>query len=135
MNAYLIDPEAKTITLVDYAEPEESLDAMYKLLGCDTVTVIYLDDKGTVAFVDDDGLLKNPQHFWRWSPYGQDAQSFADKALVLGTDLSPEAEGNTIGVDLTEYPLAKIQALVSFKHRSELTEREFAPFMHFIQLN
>ena len=51
----LINPRERTITEVVVEEP--TLQSLYKLTGCDCVTIAHLDD-GHTAWVDDEGLFK-----------------------------------------------------------------------------
>lgn len=125
LTAILIDATNRTVTAVDY---DDTLEHMYKLIGCDLIDTVYLDDKGTVAFVDDEGLLKDPDDFWLWKPFGEHAQAFAGNALVLGTG----REGETISASMTaDY----VRERVEFKRKDDLRREQFAPHMQFIPLN
>ena len=52
MKAILIDAVEKTVSEVNY---ENTLEHAYRLLRCDLVDVVHVDDD--VMFVDDEGLL------------------------------------------------------------------------------
>ena len=56
MKALLIDPFTQTTLDV---ECDGSLEDMYKLLGCDTVEPVALDDLHTI-WIDENGLAANP---------------------------------------------------------------------------
>lgn len=90
MRAILIDPEAKTITEVDY---DGNYKSIYKLIGCQTFTVVGINDNESI-FVDDEGLLNNPEFFFMWRGYHQ---PLAGKGLILGVD----DEGESVETKLT----------------------------------
>ena len=54
IRAIIIKPEQRSIT-EEMIEP--SLENLYKIIGCDTITIAYLAN-GDLAVVDDNGLLK-----------------------------------------------------------------------------
>ncbi len=81
MRAILIDPEAKTVTEVDYIG--KSYRDIYDMIDCETFTVVGIEHDDAI-YVDDEGLLKDdPQFFFTYRGY---AQPLAGKGLVLGTD-------------------------------------------------
>ena len=58
MRAIKIDPVAKTITEIELAKnPNETLQELYELIGCDLVELIQLD-RGIIMVVDEEGKLK-----------------------------------------------------------------------------
>lgn len=79
MNAYLIDPFARTVTAVEHNGDYQEI---YKFIGASTFDIARLND-GDGIFVDDDGLSKHDQAFFLHKGYGQ---PLAGKALVLGCD-------------------------------------------------
>ena len=79
MKAFLIDPEKRTITEVDYDGHHKSI---YKLIGADLFDTVRLSGSD-VIFVDDEGLMKNPQHFFKLDGL---TSPLAGKGLVLGTN-------------------------------------------------
>lgn len=79
MRAILIDPIAKTVTEVDYGGKYTDI---YKLIDCDTFTVVGIENDDAI-YVDDEGLLKDdPKYYFLYQGY---AQPLAGKGLVLGT--------------------------------------------------
>lgn len=76
MRAILIDPEAKTITEVDY---NGKLEDIYRLTRCDCVDLVRIGHH--VIYVDDEGLLKSGQSFFKLSNYDQ---PLAGCGLVVG---------------------------------------------------
>ena len=62
MKAYLINSETKTVTPVDYNGDYKTI---YTLIGCELFDIVYaqVDEHKLNIFVDDEGLLNNPQHF------------------------------------------------------------------------
>ena len=57
MQAYLIDPFARTVEPVDYSGDYRDI---YKLIGnhCSAFTAVFLWHPGDAVFVDDEGLFK-----------------------------------------------------------------------------
>jgi hypothetical protein len=92
MQGILIDPFTKTVSEVSY---NGNYKEIYKLTGCSTFTVIELDANGETLFIDDNGLLENPEHFFKWEGY---EQPLAGKGLILGTD----SEGESVGTKFTK---------------------------------
>ena len=91
MKALLINSELKTVTPVDY---NGGYTTIYKHIGCDLFDVVYAKvGKHRVSiFVDDEGLLKNPQHFFMLP--GMD-QPIAGNGLVLG---EADEQGETMAL-------------------------------------
>lgn len=89
MKAYLINSETKTITPVDYNGDYKTI---YTLIGCDLFDIVYAESGGhrISVFVDDEGLLNNPQHFFMLDGW---AQPLAGNGLVLG---DADEEGETL---------------------------------------
>ena len=116
MNAYLIDPAARTISLV---ETDFSLQSIYSLLGCSLITSAAGQPNGDMMFASDD--VSDDEHeafrFGSWEIYS--------KALVVGTDatgetISPktpiqvyDAEINWLGVKSFEPNVAVLPFPVS----------------------
>ena len=58
MRAIKIDPVTKTITEIELAQnPNETLQELYDLIGCDLVELIQLD-RGIIMAIDEEGKLK-----------------------------------------------------------------------------
>ena len=89
MKAYLINSETKTITPVDYNGDYKTI---YTHIGCDLFDIVYAESGGhrISVFVDDEGLLNNPQHFFMLEGW---AQPLAGNGLVLG---DADEEGETL---------------------------------------
>jgi hypothetical protein len=89
MKAYLIDSETKTITPVDYNGDYKTI---YTHIGCDLFDIVYAESGGhrISVFVDDEGLLNNPQHFFMLDGW---ADPLAGNGLVLG---DADEEGETL---------------------------------------
>ena len=82
MNAYLINPAARTISVVD---TDFSLQHIYSLLGCSWITTAAGQLNGDIMYVDDN--VSDDKHeafrFGAWEIYS--------KALVVGTDEEGES--------------------------------------------
>lgn len=79
MKAYLIDPEKREITVIDH---DDSLNGIYEAIQAKPIDTVQLNRWRDVAFIDDEGLYRSPQFFWRYQDY---PNPIAGKALVLGT--------------------------------------------------
>ena len=88
--AYLIDPEARTVTEVERGSLD-SLAPVYELLQCQDVEGLYLlNAKGDMLYVDEVGLYKpgNQRFFCRLYP----TQVLVGRALWIGSNLREGAE-------------------------------------------
>ena len=61
----------------------ESISDIRRLIGCDMFTCVTISDRETI-YVDDEGLLKNPQFFFKHSNY---PDPLAGNGLILGFDM------------------------------------------------
>lgn len=91
MQAFLIDPENLLIAAVEYSGNYREI---YKHIGADCFDAARFNDKGDAAFIDDNGLLNNPQWFFQIEGY---PQPLAGKGLVLGCD----QEGESVAPSVT----------------------------------
>ena len=94
MRAILIDPFNESVTEVEHNGDYRNI---YTLLShetqpVDTFTVVSIDDDNDI-FVDDNGLLNNPTHFFMWKGY---TQPLAGKGLILAHDDEGESIGTTL---------------------------------------
>ena len=85
MRAILIDPVERTVSEVEYSGSSKDI---YRLVDCETFTVVGIEHDDAI-FVDDEGLLKDdPRYYFIYR--GHD-QPIAGKGLVLGTDSEGES--------------------------------------------
>lgn len=107
-NAILINPFAKSVTLVPYeyggsykqiSEYISTPEAPNPLFTC-----VGINRAGDSIFVDDEGLYRETQAFFQWEGYAQPLQGFG---LVLGCD----EEGETVPPSMT---VEQVAAKVSF---------------------
>ena len=103
--AILINVVERTVTEIFV----DGLDDMYAAMNVDLVTIATGIDDVNDIFVDDEGLLKGPEHFFF---YEGAHQPFAGNGLVLGKD----EEGESISTTLT---LEEVTSKVQFLNRSE----------------
>jgi len=96
----LIDAEKRTVTEVEIS----SLKDMYAAMRVDLITVGVQLDVVNCIYVDDEGLLKSPEHFFF---YEGAHQPFAGSGLVLGIN----KRGATISTNLS---LAEVKKSVKF---------------------
>ena len=109
MNAYLIDPKARTITAVDCDYKTKSIQAIYDLCGWHTFDCVGMDDDGNTIYVDDNGLLKPPSQHDYFMLVGYPAP-LTGTALILGSN----EDGETRDCTLT---LEQVQAKIKFLDR------------------
>lgn len=81
MKAFLIDPPSQSVTEIEYDGDWKTIAPM---LGCDLFTMVYLNAKQDVVFVDDEGLINGNEHGWFTIPTYP--QPLKGRGLVLGTD-------------------------------------------------
>ena len=79
MKAILIDPKERTISEVDYDGDWRNIS---KLIDCDLFSCVYIPKDDSI-YVDDEGLYRENQSFFKWSTYDS---PLAGKALILGTN-------------------------------------------------
>lgn len=98
MRALVIDPVKFTVEEVEY---DNKLATAYRLLSdpengieCDLVQPVSIDDKNDI-YVDEEGLLKNPQHFFMIDSY---PDPLAGRGLVIG---APDRRGNTTAAKIS----------------------------------
>jgi len=81
MRAFLIEPKNKSITEI---ETDGELDDLYKLIDCHLIDVVILNDEEDVLYLDDEGLSRSPNSYFKLSLA---PNPFAGRAVVLGTDM------------------------------------------------
>jgi hypothetical protein len=94
LRGILINAKERTITEVAI---EPSLPAYYRALQCETITAVipsWFPD-GECVYVDDEGLLKNPQDFFCIQGY---PQPLAGNGLILGSDVDGKDRSTIIAV-------------------------------------
>jgi hypothetical protein len=101
MKAILIDPEARTVTLVEH---EGDYRNILKTIEVELFTCVKLDEKN-ILFVDDEGLLHDPRYFFEIANY---PQPLAGKGLILGTT----DDGDSTDATLT---LEQVKSAVRFR--------------------
>lgn len=116
MKAYRIDPVARTVTQVEY---DGNFKTIYGLLSgddfdIDTFDVVRLDRNGDCAFVDDEGLLKPCDAFWKHTNY---PGILAGPGLFVGTDMS---DGETVEPKAS---LDEVRGAVTFYNRAEVLKQ------------
>jgi len=84
MRAFLINPKDKSITEI---ETKGELGDLYKLIGCNLIDVVILNDEEDVLYLDDEGLYRTPNYF----RFGINPNPLAGRAVVLGTNIDGEA--------------------------------------------
>lgn len=81
--AFLIDPSERTIEPVTLTRKPTALAEIYELLGCQTITIVHLDNHDAI-YVDDESLLGGTVYqFFGVKGVGQ---PLAGRGLVIGVD-------------------------------------------------
>jgi len=110
---YLIDPykaEVQPITV-----PMDDYKEIQRQLGCDTFTTGGYLENGDVLFVDDEGMLKGPTHFFRIK--GLNDQPLAGRGVVLGSD----GEGGSADVKTSESEMmSRVRWVYAMDERGEV---------------
>jgi len=99
--AYLIDPFEQSVQEVNYFGDYTEI---YKHIKCDLFTVVGLNNKGDCVYVDDEGLLKDNQMFFKIQGY---PEPLAGRGLILGTD----EEGDSCSATLS---FEDVRQMISF---------------------
>ena len=85
MRAIKIDPVAKTIPEIELAQnPNETLQELYNLIGCDLVELVQLD-RGIIMVIDEEGKLKEIKGGFTFLGWGT---VIAGTEIVLGGNSS-----------------------------------------------
>jgi hypothetical protein len=89
MDAYLIDPFAQTVTVVDFTGDYKQI---YQLIQAELFTVVPINMAGDGIFVDDEGLFvdTDEQRYFIFTNNGE-TQLLAGRGLVLGVDGAGES--------------------------------------------
>jgi hypothetical protein len=108
MKAILIDSINKEVKEVEMGK---GIDEMYKHIGCQIFTIGMHLSKRDAIFVDDEGLMNDPTHFF---VYEGAHQPFAGNGLIMGSD----SHGNSkdCKIDINE-----VKKNVKFYDRFELS--------------
>jgi hypothetical protein len=110
---YLIDPykaEVQPITV-----PIDDHKEIQRQLGCDVFTTGGYLENGDVVYVDDEGLLKRPTHFFRIK--GLNDQPLAGRGVVLGSD----GEGGSADVQTSESEMtSRVRWVYAMDERGEV---------------
>jgi len=80
VKAILIDPFEMTVSEVFYGG---ELSDIYALVGASPVTVVNFGNDGDGIFIDDEGLFRGGQQYFKFEGY---PQPLAGKGLILGVD-------------------------------------------------
>lgn len=109
MKAILINPFDQTITEVDYSGDYKQIN---QLIGAEYFDVASIGGRDGI-FVDDEGLLNAPTHFFEHADYHS---PLAGKGLILGCN----SEGNSVDCNTT---VEEVKAKVTFSTILEMRAR------------
>lgn len=102
MHAYLIDPFTKTIERI---ETSGKLQQWYELIDCNCVCNVNLP-RGDALILDDDGLARTPQAFFRFGNY---RNPLAGRCLVVGSNLDGDTTSPRVRIEAIEQAVTWIE--------------------------
>ncbi len=105
LKAILIDPLEMLVSEVFYGGEMEEI---YELIEAKPFTVAYFGTDGDGIFIDDEGLFRQGQRFFKFDGY---PQPLAGKGLILGSDESGESIAPTISLDEVRTSIRWVQPL------------------------
>ncbi len=116
MKAFLIDPVFKNITETEV--DGDDYKAICKRIRCNMLTLVGLNDKRDVVFVNDEGLIDGTvQEYGMFVVTGSlRSVPLAGYGLVLGT--TPYGDSDDVKMTLEE-----LRAMVTFPNAVEIAER------------
>jgi hypothetical protein len=108
--AIFINAKDKTVTEVEL-ENKGTLQQMYKLIGCELVAGLALNDHNDL-WIDDEGLLCSPNNFFTIKGF---PQPLAGNAIILGVNhLTGKDKSATMKVE-------EVKSLVTFLDVTEVS--------------
>lgn len=96
IKAILIDAVNHTVEPIFI---ERDFKAYYEKLNTDIIEVGARFSNGDIIYVNEEGLLKNPEHFFAiawYSVRGLESRVFAGNGLIVGTRLSHDAPAKSV---------------------------------------
>ena len=120
LRAILIDPFKEKIR-VAHPPLDDYMSEIKKWMEVDHIDIVTLDDNN-MLIVDDDGLLRDPNRYFRWVPNNY---NYAGKAVIVGYN----DEGET--TDATYHPRSVEDKFVRWIQEGYREE----PFMQFIPVD
>jgi hypothetical protein len=117
--AYLIDSAKRTVTQVEYANVTD----INNLIGCHTFCLGYANHiNGDTMYVDDEGLLHNPQHFFLFDHRAD--QPLAGNGLFVGREIEGDEYPNGYTTKPPTMTLATLRKKIFFVSRRVLEAEE-----------
>jgi hypothetical protein len=93
MKALLIDSKNKVVKQIEIGEHFTEIS---KAIDCETFSAPHIMQDNDTLYCDDEGLLKNPQHFFLLDSY---PQPIAGNGLILGCDDEGESVDASISLE------------------------------------
>lgn len=97
LRVILIDPFKEKIR-VAYPALNDYMESIKAWMDVSCIDIVTLDDSN-MMIVDDEGLLKNPNRYFRWCPHNY---NYAGKAVIVGYDNEGETTSTTYEPKLVE---------------------------------
>ena len=102
LRAILIDPFKEKI-LVAHPPLDDYMSEIKKWMEVDHIDIVTLDDNN-MLIVDDDGLCRNPNRYFRWVPNNY---NYAGKAVIVGYDKDGETTDASYHLPVVEDELVE----------------------------
>lgn len=109
---YLIDAAARTVTEIEI----DGLKGLQAAVG-GYICQAFSWPTGETLYVDDEGLFKPQQHFFRFE--GRDDQPLAGNGVVVGPERYDD-EGEYVATDPPTFPIDEVRRRVSFRTRDQV---------------
>jgi len=120
LRAILIDPFKEKIR-VAHPPLDDYMSEIKEWMEVSCIDIVTLDDRN-MMIVDDEGLLKNPNRYFRWVPNNY---NYAGRAVIVGYD----EDGET--TDATYHPRSVEDKYVRWIQEGYKEE----PFMQFVPID
>lgn len=140
LNGFVIDPVEQKVTWTRFHEKE-----MRNIIECDYLELVYLHDENRVIVLDEEGLLKNNQRYWKYGDMNNVLNNaFAGVGIILGFDFDKgifleacsdfpavrtERTDSNIILECIENTYTEIEAKVSFVEDEDYSEEPFFQFI------
>lgn len=113
MKAYLIDAAKREVREVEYEM--NGPNTLHNHIG-GYIETAWSSESGDILFVDEEGLLKPSEHFFRWAPRAD--YPFAGNGIVVGAERY-DGEGNYLGTDPPTITIEQVRRAVQFITRKQ----------------
>lgn len=114
LKGLLIDPEWRKVSEV-MIDADKKLRSIYKVLECDTVAIAHDGIPGVDIWIDEEGMFKDPEHFFMPPAYIKYSCWIARRGLILGHDLNGDCTDHTLTAEQIETLRTQIKFGIKIK--------------------